>query len=61
MIFGTFLVGGGDISYCLEITHVVFITYLCVRINVGGRWGSKRSCEPTLNAVNAVNGGIRWC
>ena len=35
-VFGTFLVGGGDIRYWLEMTSFWFIMVLLVMSNVGG-------------------------
>ena len=35
-VFGTFLVGGGDIRYWLEITSFGFIMVSLVMSNVGG-------------------------
>ena len=39
-IFGTFLVGGGDITHWLEITCFWFVMTLCITIYVGGWEGN---------------------
>ena len=36
LIFGTFLVGGGDIRYWLEMTSFLFVMVSLVTSNVGG-------------------------
>ena len=33
---GTFLCGGGDTRYWLEMTCFGFITFLCIKIYIGG-------------------------
>ena len=38
-LFGTFLVGRGDIMYWLEMTCFWFVMILCITIYIGGWWG----------------------
>ena len=61
-VFGTFLVGGGDIRYWLEMTSFWFAMVSRVMSNIGG-WGGhfvsakkiNRACRVAVDAV-----GMQW-